>query len=174
MKRAQRRREWLINRRYALRQGKPVPVFQRLPGSLNPFRRIAALTDAVVKAQAALVEAHAAAKKAADIGILRMAVALVAPKKEAKRVEEAQAKTTAALAAQDAYVKASRNLSAYPRERHYSPKFGEARSKYQPHQGARECARRLEQCRFTAINGWRWSFARDLAWASKRSPFQYS
>jgi hypothetical protein len=156
MKRAERRA-------LAKRTGEP---FVRLPGSLKPFHRLHTLLEEAKKAARARMSAIERMQTLFSKGFWSNFVEVLLPKLEKKR-QAALESTREQFSAQDAaLLKAGKKLLAYKSRGHgkggYSPRFGKARSKYMPHQGERERARRQRFAVFTAISAWRWSFARDL------------
>lgn len=114
----------------------------RDPGSPKPFWRIQKLVQDVTDANTALQEAQEKAQAAAVVTPWRVATFWL----ERKRERALQILAAAALAAQMKAIAARDALLAYRSRGHGrgSPSsFGRAaRSKYQPHQGPRECVRR--------------------------------
>lgn len=141
MKRAQRRQfaketygcEWRAN-------------FPRLPGSLHPFKRISALFEEAKTAARARMSAAERLQALFGKGFWTNLASVLIPALEKRRLASVENSKVEFSEKDAALLKAGRRLMEYKSRGHgkggYSPRFGAARSKYMPHQGVKECARR--------------------------------
>jgi hypothetical protein len=127
-------------------EGRFTREYERLPGSPAPFKRIRTLVEDAQKAAKARQSAIERLTVVFNRGFWKNLLSVLFPKleaAEAKILEGGKAEYTEQDAA---LLKALRGLREYKSRGHgrggFSPRFGSARSKYVPHQGPRECARR--------------------------------
>jgi hypothetical protein len=136
--------------RYARRhpKGKFTRDYERLPGSPHPFKRIQALLAAAKAAAWARMSAMEKMRTMLNRGFWHNLLTAVVPALE-RRAAKALAEGKEQFDEKDAeLMRAGRALLSYKSRGHGRAQYTDrlsvpARSKYQPHQSKRECARRL-------------------------------
>ena len=122
---------------------------RKLPGSPHPFKRIQALLEAAKKAAYARMSAMEKLHTVLNRGFWQNLLTAVVPALE-KRAEKLMSSGKTEFDEKDReLMRAGRALLEYQFRGHgraqYTPRLRIApRSKYKPHQGARECARRVK------------------------------
>jgi hypothetical protein len=124
-------------------------AYTRLPGSAQPFKRLKDLMAAAEKAHRAKMTAVEKLKSLLGKGFWKNLLTVVVPKLEKKQSAALAGGKEEFSEADEALLKSGKDLMAYKSRGHgrgaFSPRFGAARSKHQPHQGRRECDRRRAQ-----------------------------
>jgi hypothetical protein len=150
MKRAERRKMVKLEAWDARKKLRDLWPTHRLPGSKRPFHRIAKLLEDAKQAARERMTAMERVKALFNKGFWTNLATVLVPKLEKARRAALESGNKAFSEQDAALLKAGKRLMAYKSRGHGHGGIQARvrilpRSKYQPHQGARECERRLER-----------------------------